>query len=232
MPLADDTTMQTLGIFLKQPKAGRVKTRLGRHLGMQRAADIYAAFIHDIITRFCVMADRRYLCHAQLDAENYFQSLAGEDYELWPQPEGSLGERMSAFFHTRLRNSQDRAVIIGTDSPTLPASYVETAFEELQRADCVLGPATDGGYYLVGFRARPLPIFDDIPWSTPEVLESTMQRLESLDVQFSLLPPWYDVDTPDDWQMLQGHVRALRRAQSPLNLDAVSQFLDLDGKNG
>ena len=98
-----------------------------------------------------------------------------------------------------------------TDSPTLPPAFVEQAFAELERADVVLGPATDGGYYLLGCRRLP-PIFDGIAWSGSRVLAETVARLSDPAWRLAVLPPWYDVDTPDDWQMLRGHLAALLRA--------------------
>lgn len=220
--------MNTLGIFVKQPQAGQVKTRLGAQLGYERAANIYAAFLGDITERFLGAGDERYLCYAPRDGAGYFESLGGKDYRLWSQPELGLGERMEGFFQERLTVADERVVIIGSDSPTLPAEYVERAFELLDDADCVLGPTADGGYYLVGMRGRPLPIFEGISWSTSSVLDETVTRIADLKADLALLPPWYDVDTPEDLRMLRGHVRALRQAQSPLNLDAVSRVLDAD----
>jgi glycosyltransferase A (GT-A) superfamily protein (DUF2064 family) len=99
---------------------------------------------------------------------------------------------------------------VGTDSPTLPLAYVEQAFRELDGADVVLGPATDGGYYLIGC-ARRQPLFADIPWSSPHVLSETIARLTDLKSRLALLPPWYDIDTLTDWWVLRGHLTAMGR---------------------
>jgi glycosyltransferase A (GT-A) superfamily protein (DUF2064 family) len=90
-------------------------------------------------------------------------------------------------------------------------SLLEQAFDELNRVDVVLGPAMDGGYYLVGCRRYLPELFSGIDWSGPHVLRQTVERLPA-EVGFSVLPPWYDVDTLDDWLMMTGHVAALRRA--------------------
>ena len=103
-------------------------------------------------------------------------------------------------------------MVVGADSPTLPLDQVARAFEELGRADVVLGPALDGGYYLVGCGPRRPPIFAGIAWSTGRVLADTVAALSDPCWRLALLPPWYDVDTPDDWAMLCGHLAALRRA--------------------
>jgi glycosyltransferase A (GT-A) superfamily protein (DUF2064 family) len=103
---------------------------------------------------------------------------------------------------------------------------VEHAFELLEAADCVFGPATDGGYYLVGLRGRVWPLFENIDWSGPRVLAQTIERVAAAAARLALLPPWYDVDTSDDWQMLRGHVAALRQAGIKLDLPATLRLLD------
>jgi hypothetical protein len=216
-----------LGIFVKQPIAGSVKTRLAAHLGPELAAEISHAFVLDLSVRFRRTAHRRSLCYAPSHGESrrHFQSLAGEAYELWPQPEGGLGARMAAFFEAHLGGPSDRAVLIGSDSPTLPADYIEQAFRSLEHADCVLGPATDGGYYLVGMRGRCWPLFEGIEWSSPRVLSQTVERVVSAEARLALLPPWYDVDTVADWEMLRGHAAALRHAGGAGELEATLRVL-------
>src|SRR5262249_49411821 len=103
-------------------------------------------------------------------------------------------------------------VVVGTDSPTLPVEHVEQAFVELEDADVVLGPAFDGGYYLVSCGPRRPPIFEGMAWSTDRVLADTVAALADPRWRLAVLPPWYDVDTPADWAMLCGHLAALRRA--------------------
>jgi glycosyltransferase A (GT-A) superfamily protein (DUF2064 family) len=103
-------------------------------------------------------------------------------------------------------------VVVGTDSPTLPIEYIRRAFAELESADVVLGPATDGGYYLAGCGTELPPLFDHIAWSSGRVLADTIAALAEPRWRLALLPPWYDVDTPADWDLLRGHVAALRRA--------------------
>src|SRR5205807_4997142 len=93
-----------------------------------------------------------------------------------------------------------------------PVEYVERAFAELEHADVVLGPATDGGYYLLGCNRRLPPLFDGVGWGGARVLAETLARLPADGWRLALLPPWYDVDTLDDWHMLAGYLAALRRA--------------------
>lgn len=211
--------MTTLGLFVKLPIPGRVKTRLATEFGAERAAEVYSTFIAAAINRFRATADRRLLCFAPAtdEARGHFSARMGPDYDLWPQPDGDLGARLSAFFADHLQRPDDRVVIIGSDSPTLPREHVELAFELLREVDCVLGPATDGGYYLIGQRGKNQPIFTGVDWSTSRVLEQTVSLISQCGARLAVLPPWYDVDTPDDWQFLMGHLRALEAADGILD---------------
>lgn len=217
----------TLGIFVKYPVAGQVKTRLAAELGDGRAAEIYAAFVADLVARFRQTADTRTLCFSPdaAVARRYFETLAAGEYELWLQPAGDLGIRLQQYFDQHVVAADDRVIVIGSDSPTLPREFVERAFDDLRGADCVLGPATDGGYYLVGMRARVWPLFSNIEWSGRGVLDETVTRVARARAKLALLPAWYDVDTPADLQVLAGHVRALAVAGSAVNLEATRRAL-------
>jgi rSAM/selenodomain-associated transferase 1 len=209
--------MRVLGIYVKQPIAGHVKTRLAKTVGPEKAAEIYEAFLHDLIERFRHTADRRFLCYAPRgsEGETWFADLGDLDYELWPQPEGTLEPRLRNFFSFAQKQGAEKIVVLGSDSPTLPLAYVDKAFQLLNLSDCVLGPATDGGYYLLGLR-KPLPIFAGIGWSSPQVLSQTVARLASIPARLRLLPPWYDVDQAEDLDLLRGHIQALALAHDPL----------------
>jgi len=210
--------MQTLGIFVRHALPGRVKSRLAASVGAQRAAELYQAFVADTLDLLRDAADRRFVCLAPADqaARQWCQNLARDNFAIWPQPEGSLGRRLHAFLAEFLQNPDDAAVVIGSDSPTLPRCFLEQAFASLRQQDVVLGPATDGGYYLVGLRGRTQPIFDGIDWGTPQVLRQTIERLQDCRATLALLPVWYDVDTLDDLRWLAAHLLALRRAQARL----------------
>jgi uncharacterized protein len=224
--------MNILGMFLKHPLPGRVKTRLAVEIGESLATKLYAAFVGDMVDRFGEIADRRFLCHAPRndEAASYFQNIAGNRYELWPQPETSLGERLAGFFDHAFSSEAAsdepaRVVVIGSDSPTLPCEIIEEAFQLLETHDTVLGPATDGGYYLIGQQATNRPIFQDISWSGPLVLDQTVSRIALTDASLALLPLWYDVDSEDDLELLRGHVRALRYSGSSFQLPRTNELL-------
>jgi rSAM/selenodomain-associated transferase 1 len=207
-----ETRARTLGLFAKRPWPGQVKTRLAAVSSPEWAAAVATAFQNDVLDRLSLVGGRRVLAFTPPDAAPYFAGLAAGRYLLTAQAEGDLGRRMAAFFTEQLQITPEGVVLVGTDSPTLPLSFIEQAFNELEDADVVLGPAADGGYYLVGCARRLPPIFDSIVWSSSRVLEETVARLAGTRDRLALLPPWYDVDTIDDWWMLRGHVAAQRRA--------------------
>jgi hypothetical protein len=226
--------MNVFGLFVKRPIPGRVKTRLAADLGAERAAELYAAFTSDLVDRFRTLADRRVLGFAPDDtaAREHFDQLAQYEFELWPQPDVSLGERMQAFFESQFAAGAERVVLIGSDSPSLPVAIVEEAFARLAETDVVLGPATDGGYYLVGQRKTCHAIFEEIDWSESAVLSQTVERIAACKATLSLLTPWYDIDTTDDLAILQGHLAAMEQAGMVVDLPNLTRALKTNRQGG
>jgi rSAM/selenodomain-associated transferase 1 len=204
--------MDTLGLFAKWPAPGQVKTRLAARTSALWAAQAARAFLLDLLDRLAGVNARRVLAFSPPEAEADIAGLVHGRFGLTTQGDGDLGRRMAMFFTEQFRSGSERVVLLGSDSPTVPVAYVEQAFRELDRADVVLGPATDGGYYLVGCKGRVPPVFHEIPWSSPRVLRDTVARLADPSWRLAVLPPWYDVDTLDDWWLLRGHMQAMRRA--------------------
>ncbi len=205
--------MPTLGIFVKHPIPGKVKTRLGAKIGNDRSAELYTAFQQDLMDRFHFDGIQRVLCFSSPlpESKDFFQGLVNANDELWEQPKLELGERLNQFFAEAL-NRNGPVVVIGSDSPTLPRSYIEQAFELLSQNDIVLGPAVDGGYYLIGQRKLIPELFENIDWSSLEVLNQTVQQVQRSGNSLGLLPPWYDIDSFDDLVSLRGHMNALECA--------------------
>src|SRR5262249_4545241 len=199
-----------LGLFAKWPRPGEVKTRLAAATSPEWAARVALAFLQDTLSRLLTVTAHRVLAYTPVEAREDFARLIGGRFEPMPQTDGPLGQRMTAFFTSAMAAGAGRVVVVGTDSPTLPVEYIETALEILRRVDVVLGPATDGGYYLIGCARRVPPIFDGIAWGSSRVLAETVERVSVAGLRLGLLPPWYDVDTLDDWWMLRGHLAASR----------------------
>ena len=205
----------TFGMFVKYPEPGRVKTRLAAEIGDRLAADLYAAFLQDLIARFRNLPERRILAYTPDDErtreffECRFDRGRREDsgYELWPQPEGSLAERMIAFFD---KFGPEPVVLIGSDSPTLDRFDVEYALQRIREVDCVLGPAADGGLYLIGLRGEQASrILRKVEWGTSRVLEQTIGEARRFGLSLDTLRLWYDIDTLDDLNFLRGHLAAI-----------------------
>jgi hypothetical protein len=132
------------------------------------------------------------------------------------QAPGDLGARLSGFFEGAFRLQARRVVVLGSDSPTLPLEIVDDAFEELARTDVTLGPAADGGYYLLGCRLFLPDLFRGISWGSELVLRQTREAIDRLGHRYRLLPPWYDVDLPRDVERLREEIGFLGRTQPAL----------------
>jgi hypothetical protein len=228
--------MRTLGIFAKQPVPGCVKTRLAADWGNKRAAELYECFVRDLLDKFAAVGDRRIIGFAPNtdEAQQWFDaaSRSSTDHEawsLWPQPELDFGGRMAAYFEAWNESTYHRTILIGSDSPSLPVDYLEQAWQLLEINDCVIGPATDGGYYLIGLRGSVADFgapFREIEWSTAGVLAQTIQMLKQHDLSLGLLPPWYDVDSAEAVVALTGHLAALEHSGDDCSLMATKPFLD------
>ncbi len=128
------------------------------------------------------------------------------------QPRGDLGERMALVIQEKLRAGFKRVVILGSDAPTLPDDHLRAAFDHLRRKDVVIGPAEDGGYYLVGMTRLHPEIFMKIRWGTPEVLAVTRKRLKQAAIGFEELGAWHDVDTPADVSRLWKELLKMKKS--------------------
>jgi uncharacterized protein len=206
--------MRVLGMFAKEPTPGTVKTRLARDIGEASAAAFSRVCLEDLAERFAATGDRRWLGYAPdiATAREWFHALAADRYELWPQPAGDLSRRIEAFFTAALDSKSAQAVLIGSDSPLVTRDVIATAFKALAETDVVLGPAADGGYYLIGLRRCPQGWLDGVRWSSPWTLADTVEMARRHDLTLSLLPLGSDVDTADDLAALWGQLSALRFA--------------------
>jgi rSAM/selenodomain-associated transferase 1 len=200
-------------IFAKAPDPGQVKTRLSPPLTSDQAARLHEAFMLDVVhAAQPLVGVTQWLSCAPSTTHPFFRLLSRRfRLRLLTQTGETLGERMASALRQVLDAGATRAVLIGTDVPTLPGTMIRDAFRFLRRADVVLGPACDGGYYLVGVSRRVPPIFDEIPWGRSTVLESTLVLVNRLGLRCRLLPFWYDVDTLPSLRLLTAHLTSLRR---------------------
>jgi rSAM/selenodomain-associated transferase 1 len=194
-----------LAVFVRPPHPGKTKTRLVPALGDQGAVDLYRAFVQDTIQT--VLAADCFDITVWVAGDPEDPSLEGlvADLPRRAQSKGDLGVRMAQTLETHIAHA-GRGLIIGSDAPTLPESVLRAGLDALDRHDLVLGPSADGGYYLIGARGRVPRVFEGIAWSTPSVLTETLSRARSAGLTVALLPPFYDVDTPDDLRLLRTHL--------------------------
>ena len=195
-------------VVAKRPAAGQTKTRLCPPLTGEAAAALYACFLRDTLDVMRQVPDVGrgivYLPEAALD---YFLALA-PDMQLSLQQGADLGERLDHLLTAALEAGAAQAVVMDSDSPTLPADYLAAAFDALSGpSDVVLGPCNDGGYYLIGLK-RPQPrLLRDVQMSTLNVVRDTLALAEQLGLQVALLPTWYDVDTVAELDRLRAELR-------------------------
>jgi len=190
-----------LAIMVKQPTPGRVKTRLCPSLTPEQATDLYRCFLLDKMAQVLRIASAiPYLGFTPPEAESYFRDLAGRMFSLLPQQGKDLGERLDHLSTRLLAAGHPGVVLIDSDTPSLPDRFLAESIERLTdpHTDAVFGPAEDGGYYLVGLRRSAPALFQGITWSTPVVLEQTLQAAAGAGLRVQLLPSWYDVDTAKD----------------------------------
>jgi uncharacterized protein len=188
-------------IFAKEPRPGQVKTRLSPPLSPEEAAQLYHSFLKDIVEEMTRVPEVRLaLAFSPPGAQVFFRGLAPPGAHLFPQEGADLGERMTRAFARGFTNGFGPVLLRGGDVPDLPAAVVSEAREVLAtgQVQVVLGPAYDGGYYLVGL-AQPQPrLFKGPVWSGDEVLKDTLRLARQLDLTFHLLPTWSDIDTYAD----------------------------------
>ena len=191
-------------VFVKYPTPGRVKTRLAEELGGERAAELYKRFVTDILETLGDLDMRLKILFSPPDAEQEFRLWLGDEYTYTAQDGEDLGQRMKNALGEAFANGFAKAIVVGSDSPDVPGDYVMESFSSLDSSDAVIGPTSDGGYYLIGFSKESfLPeAFEDIDWSTPKVLEQTVGKLETHGRKIHLLQQWYDVDTLADLEAL------------------------------
>ncbi len=186
------------------PQPGRVKTRLARRLGAGPAARLYRAFTEDLVERLCGGPWKLAVAMDPAWPPATYRRWLRRVRAFWRQGSGNLGARLAHVTRRALARGWDPVVAVGSDMPHLSGQHVLETIEVLDsgRADLVLGPARDGGYYLVGLR-RPHDVFTDIPWSTDQVLQATLARARGLGLRVHLLPQETDVDTAEDWHHLR-----------------------------
>jgi rSAM/selenodomain-associated transferase 1 len=185
-------------VFVRAPVAGRVKTRLAGALGAEGALRVYRRLAEHTLREARALGGEVRVHYTPADAGPEVRAWLGDGLRYLPQSAGDLGGRMEAAFRAAFDDGADRVVIIGSDLPELSAALLRQAFDALESHPAVIGPARDGGYYLLGLRTMIDGLFDNIPWSTDEVLARTLERLREAGIEPALLDTLTDVDEVDD----------------------------------
>jgi len=194
-------------VFLKEPRPGAVKTRLAAAVGDRQAAELYAQWTTAILSAIQPLRTAVSLIGYYAGDENAVQLRWGPLVDQWlEQPEGDLGARLHWGFAKTLALAP--CVAIGTDCLDVDVTILQQAFSHLERTDAVIGPAGDGGYYLLGLKRVVDGLFDGVEWSSPRTLRQQCSALRRAGMTIAELPMLNDIDTLDDWLAYQGRRRS------------------------
>jgi len=188
-------------IFARHPEPGRVKTRLMPALGATGAAAVYRQMASHVVQQARTLAQQRPLAITVWFTGGSAGQMAawlGDDLTYRPQPAGDLGQRLATATAETFAQGHSAVVTIGSDCPALDSARLGASLQALATHDVVLGPATDGGYYLIGLRQSAPALFANIAWSTAAVCAQTQAAARQLGLDVALLPPLADVDRPED----------------------------------
>lgn len=192
-----------LCVFAKPPRSGEAKTRLAAKVGEVSAAELAQAFLLDTFALVSSLTWARTVI-ATTDGTPNDLGLPGRP-SIWLQGDGDLGERLERILRRALAEA-DVAIAIGADTPGLPERLLGEAPRALAKADAVLGPSEDGGFYLLGLKQCPEGLLAGLPWSEPTTGAATLSRLAERGLAVTTLEPWFDVDRPEDLARLRSSI--------------------------
>ena len=198
------TPQECILLFLRAPEKGRVKTRLAASLGKDPAFALYKSFVLDILDIISAAGCRVFLYGHPVDKVEEISLWLGSQFPCRPQIGENLGSKMANAFSEVFADGFEKAVLVGSDIPDLPLRIIHQAFSALDREGAALGPAADGGYYMIAFRKSVfLPsVFENISWSTDKVLAQTLTAFKEAGTPVHLLEKWRDIDTVEDLKAL------------------------------
>ena len=224
-----------VAIICKTPASGLSKTRLSPPLRPDECAAISACFIRDLSKTIAGLVDGGDVTgcavYMPLGSEATLRALLPDCFRLVLQGEGNLGDRLLKGAADLLGAGHTGAILVNSDSPTLPASILRQAVDAVRSGDnVVLSPAVDGGYTLVGLSKPDARLFEDIPWSTPDVYRLTLERAREIGLPVVAVPAWYDVDDAASFRTLEAELAGRRPAFAAENIrgseaQATRQFL-------
>ena len=191
--------------FVKNPERGKVKSRLAATIGGDSAVRLYKNLVVKMLSTLKEGTFPLYICFFPKSAQKPTKNWLGTEYRYIPQNGKDLGERMRNGFIEAFEMGFKRVVLIGSDIPDLPLEFIEEAFITLNKNDVVIGPAFDGGYYMIGFNDKSFfpQVFEGIAWGTKSVFDETMKKLKRSRRLVHTLPYQRDIDTAEDLKRLK-----------------------------
>lgn len=214
---------KALIVFAKVPRPGEVKTRLSPVLTPEESARLYRAFLLDALDQYQRL---------RADVRLYLAGMKqGQDLDFLPdairplpQTGDGLGLRMKQAFDETFSAGYERACVLGTDHPTLPSGFVRQAFKSLDATSSIcIGPSDDGGFYLLGMSQRYPSLFEEMTYSHDRVFANTLARASTTRARLTVLPRWYDVDTPETLRRMIGDLKGQEEA-APHTCEAVREL--------
>ena len=188
--------------YAKKPLPGYAKTRLGDKIGFEESAGVYARLLYQCLLELVELNRDEVSVELSLasDSDIAFFNLAFPEFQISTQIDADLGQRLTHSFRKAFDDGVDAVIVIGTDIPDLDRPIIQSAFDALKENDVVIGPDADGGYYLIGTRAKTAVLFEDIDWSSELVLQQTVQLIHSQGFSIEHLCTLSDVDTHTDFK--------------------------------
>jgi rSAM/selenodomain-associated transferase 1 len=229
-------TKPVVAIMARAPSS-EGKSRLIRDLGTRDGASLRLALLRDTFDSVSVLAAAKAVLYTPSDRDDEIRAATPFQALFLPQRGSTLGERMREGTRDLLASGFDSVVLIGSDLPTLPPAHVSAALDILTRRAgevLVLGPAADGGYYMIGLTQSRQEFFEHIPWGTPLVLQRTREAAEALGISVETAPSWYDVDSASDlrrvWQLSEQLTGAARHTRAWLAAAPSAVRARVDGE--
>lgn len=195
-----DRNRRRVLLFVRVPELGRVKTRLERGMDGATVLRLYQCFVQDIIETLGTGGYRLTVFFTPSHGESAVRTWLGNTLPIRAQVGNNLGDRMRNAFSDAFARDVEQAVLLGSDLPDIDTRIIDTSFEFLGKTDGVVGPARDGGYYLIGLRKDMFngDLFSGIDWGTASVFRQTMEQFRAAGLRARILPARQDIDTPND----------------------------------
>jgi rSAM/selenodomain-associated transferase 1 len=233
------TRTAAIGIMCKAPQPGRAKTRLAARIGAVCAAELSECFLRDVAAAVDSLPEnlgrKGYGVYAPAGTEPELKRLFPSSFGLLLQVDAEFGNVLHGAIRDLLAMGHDCAVLVNGDSPTLPPAVLTATVESLRQDGdrVVLGPASDGGYYLIGLKRPHRRLFEEIAWGTDVVAEQTLERAREIGLEAVALPEWYDVDDVETLGWLRNELagcstRFRNGGAAPATRAYLAQMAELD----